>query len=558
MEWLRRNGVNILLVALGCLTTALLVSRIGPWVWRQPPVFLTITGGDPDGLRQHFAERIAEASRNHPWLRLSVTPTEGTEDAVERIEAGRLDLVLAQGGFRFDNFPDLRELAAGPIEPLHLLIKTEELEKKVRDNFAALEGKRIDLGPVGSGTAILAREVIRFEELKDFQPEEDTVARIFSLTKEQAPDAIFIVSPLPSPITRTLVERWDYRLTPLPYSQAFALSAEGEEAQAAPPSDPSSRTLIVDKRRIIPAIIPAYCYRRSPDVPEADMPTLGTRMLLIGHRNLAPDVVDELLTLITNSHALDLTEPDSPELAVHPEARTFFDRRKPVLTANVLDLLDKVFSILVAAITLAGTIGFPLITAYRVLKRRKAERFENYIARVAKVERKALEIEASPGQDIDRLRGLQNELSTLKADAVEKFAEGAMADQELMMGFLAQVNDARDNLTRLILHQREMAADRQLHEALRPEAPPLLEQLLRLSQLGIRAADLAAHPNRDAWDRISEELSELERGAWEQVRPDVPEDRTLACELLRGANSVRVLLALAAPQDRGLPHERGA
>lgn len=558
MGWLRRNGVNILLVLLGCLATSLLAARLGPWVWRRSPVFLTITGGDPEGLRQRFAERIAAASRNHPWLRLTAVPTEGTEDAVERIQAGKLDLVLGQGGFRFHNFPDLRELAAGPIEPLHLLVK-QDLEGPVRENFAALKGKRIDLGPAGSGTAILAREVIKFEELSDFHAEEDTTSEALLPREGQEPDAIFIVSPLPSPVAQSLVDRLDYRLIPLPYSRAFALSAEAEEAQPPPPPDDSApRTLVVDKRRIIPTTIPAYCYRRSPDVPKADLPTLGTRMLLIGHEGLENDVVDELLGLIDAAHILDLAEPDSPELSVHPEARDFFDRRKPILTANVLDLLDKVFSILVATITLAGTIGFPLITAYRVIKRRKAERFEDYIARVAKVERKALEAETSSGQEIDRLRGLQRELSALKADAVEKFAEGAIADQELMMGFLAQVNDARDNLTRLILHQREMAADRKLHEALRPEATPLLDRLLRLSQLGIRAAALASRPDPAAWESISAELSGLEKETWEQVRPDVPEDRTLACELLRGANSVRVLLALVAPQDRGLPHERSA
>ena len=57
--------------------------------------------------------------------------------------------------------------------------------------------------------------------------------------------------------------------------------------------------------------------------------------------------------------------------------------------------------------------------------------------------------------DLATLIRLQRELASLKSDAVSKFAAGELEGGGLIQGFLALVNDARNQLTRLILHQRE-------------------------------------------------------------------------------------------------------
>ena len=64
----------------------------------------------------------------------------------------------------------------------------------------------------------------------------------------------------PSELVRRLVVRFDYRLVPLPFGDAFRLTALH---RAAPPG--SGET--IRKEHIVDATIPAYAYEVSPIVP---------------------------------------------------------------------------------------------------------------------------------------------------------------------------------------------------------------------------------------------------------------------------------------------------
>ena len=75
--------------------------------------------------------------------------------------------------------------------------------------------------------------------------------------------------------------------------------------------------------------------------------------------------------------------------------------------------------------------------------------------RVIAIENEATQNELAAQLDLATLIRLQRELSALKADAVSRFAAGKLEGEGLIHGFLALVNDARNQLTRLILHQRE-------------------------------------------------------------------------------------------------------
>ena len=55
---------------------------------------------------------------------------------------------------------------------------------------------------------------------------------------------------------------------------------------------------------------------------------------------------------------------------------------------------------------------------------------------------------------------LQDELTQIKREALERFAAGELEGEELMSGFLVHASDARDFLIRLILHERENLEDR--------------------------------------------------------------------------------------------------
>jgi hypothetical protein len=74
---------------------------------------------------------------------------------------------------------------------------------------------------------------------------------------------------------------------------------------------------------------------------------------------------------------------------------------------------------------------------------------------VNRVEQRALELEREARLELGELLRLQQDLSRLKTETLDKFAEGDLEGKELVAGFLAVVNDARNYLTRLTLHERD-------------------------------------------------------------------------------------------------------
>ena len=87
--------------------------------------------------------------------------------------------------------------------------------------------------------------------------------------------------------------------------------------------------------------------------------------------------------------------------------------------------------------------------------RRRDRGFESYILPVNAIERRAMALERGASLDLGALLVLQEDLSRLKEEALRKFAEGELEGETLMSGFLTHVDNTRDYLPRMILHERE-------------------------------------------------------------------------------------------------------
>src|SRR5262249_5667931 len=151
------------------------------------------------------------------------------EQALDWVNERQVDLALVQGGLSSAGRANVRQVATLQIEPMHLMVK-KELVADVSPRLAALRGKTADLQQVGSGTHSLATAILQFVGL---QPADGDLARGYiPLSLDRArlfletdtshlPDAIFLVSTLPSSETRYLVTKHGYRLVPLPFAEAL-------------------------------------------------------------------------------------------------------------------------------------------------------------------------------------------------------------------------------------------------------------------------------------------------------------------------------------------------
>ncbi len=468
--WKAARDGGLALAGIGAIALAVFT-----WVHepKDRPVRLRMTAGRAAGERHRIAEILArEASRRA--ITIGLVETAGSEEALGELAAGRLDVALVQGGLDLADRPDLRQVATLHVEPLHLLVK-EELLAEVSAHLSALRGKVVGLGERGSGTHRLATEVMAFAGLRPGTTETpgDFIASTASyadLRREadrgKLPDAVFMVSTLPSPIARGLVTRHRYRLVALPFFEAFNLGALDQDPN--PPRPAGEPTARIERRHVYSAQIPAFTYGIEPAVPERPVETIGTRLLILARDDVPVRTIYRLLDVVFGppfSRALqpplDPRQLDlPPELPWHEGTIAYLRRNAPMIAGDVVDLFEKELSIIGGVLTGLFFLGQWVRRRYR---RRRDLSFESYIRSVTSVEQRAMVLERAPTLDLGALLNLQDELSRLKREALERFADGTLEGEELMSGFLTHVSDTRDYLTRMILHEREVLEKQARH-----------------------------------------------------------------------------------------------
>jgi uncharacterized protein len=164
---------HLRLVASGLLSIA--ISGVGCARTDEPIVAssasarqtLRLTTGSPGAGFHPLGEALGHAYRTaFPLLNLEVIESPGSVHNVEAIERGEADIGFAfadvayvgfVGGLSGASFSRLRGMAVLQLNPLHLVVRADS---PIRD-VAALRGRRVGVGPPGSGTALTAGLVLR-------------------------------------------------------------------------------------------------------------------------------------------------------------------------------------------------------------------------------------------------------------------------------------------------------------------------------------------------------------------------------------------------------------
>jgi TRAP-type uncharacterized transport system substrate-binding protein len=438
---------------------------------------LAITAGSASGQRHHIAEVLQTEARSR-GIDLRIEPTRGSEEMLDRVNDNQIPLALVQGGLDQGARPNIRQVAALHVEPLHLLVK-DQCFTEVSKDLASLKGKAVNLSEEGSGTHTLALEIMRFIGLKpgldlgtgDFKATTLSYSQLMAAGNlAQLPDAVFMVSSLPSPVAMHLVAKRHYRLVPLPFAEAFAI-----EGLARNPGDRpvGGATGGVEKGHIYDTTIPAFTYSRvEPKVPADPLHTVGTRLILVAHKDVKPEIIGNLVDAIFTTGFVQVGKPAlsprllelPPEFPLHAGTEQYLRRTKPLIAADLMAIGEKTARI--GAPTMVGLLSIWQWYRQRRLRQREAG-FKRYMVQVGQIEHRLLALESAATLDLATLLQLQQELSHLKKEVMDQFALGALEGKELLSGFLAVVNDTRNYLTRLILHERDNIKEQAQHEGLK-------------------------------------------------------------------------------------------
>ncbi len=415
---------------------------------------------DLDPNKAMLAQQMAAESRRHGLeIELSSRPV-GALEALDLIDRPNpIDLALVTAGIGLRDYHNVRLVTTMAATPMHVVVRPELAE----GGLSRLKGRRLNLGPTSMDTHAVARDLLSFAGFHapddgargDYEIDQNSPTelerRLAALTGldgaerqraiRELPDAVFLLSPMPSFLIKDLVTLAGYRLVSLPFAEAYCLDRISPTATG---------EVRVDRASFFGTEIPAYIYGIDPAVPPTPCRTVSSRLLLISYAPTSPEAVARLLETVYDGPVARLADPlplrgQVAAFAFHPGTELFMRRNEPFLTPELMTSLGKFAGGL-------GAFASGIVAFYGFLRLRQLRRFESYYHEIRRLELIARGHEADPDAPSDppALRGyLEDKLLDLKSQALKDFAEGGLKGDSLMSGIVALVNDTRSSLERL-------------------------------------------------------------------------------------------------------------
>jgi uncharacterized protein len=199
---LTKREMNVVLGIL-LLLAALLLWFLFAYFQPPPPKVVRIATGMPSGAYYRFAKAY-ESHFAKQGVKLEVIETAGSVDNLQRLNDPKrgVDLAFVQGGAGTpEQYPRIEALAAVAHEPIWVFYNRTAFNGEL-DKLALLRGKRVAVGPPGSGVRVAALELLKLNQLGDdkLTLTADAQASAMDLLREGKLDAVFLVAAIESPV----------------------------------------------------------------------------------------------------------------------------------------------------------------------------------------------------------------------------------------------------------------------------------------------------------------------------------------------------------------------
>lgn len=354
----------LLIVAPVVLLAATAVWIALQFVQPAPPKRLVMSTGGQGGAYHVIALRYADILKRH-GITLEARPSAGSIENVARLRdaSSGVAVALLQGGITNSReTPDIVSLGRLFPEPLWVFYRGEATV----DRLSQLAGKRIAIGPDGSGTrhlaaALLAPHGITAQSATlvplTGQPAADALAA-------GAVDAVFLALAPQAPVVQSLLRRPDVRLMNFAHAEALT-------------------RLFPYLQRIV---LPQGAIDLVANIPPADVALVAPVAALVAREGLHPALAGLLIDAAREVHAGgglfhrvgDFPKPLDPELEMAEDAERYY-RAGPSFLKRVLPfwLATFVERMSLIAVPLAGAL-FPLFKLGPLLYKWRIRRRLNF------------------------------------------------------------------------------------------------------------------------------------------------------------------------------------
>ncbi len=347
----------------------------------------------------HYRDALAREK-----IQTRIVETRGSVENLRLLAQGQVDVALVQGGLtNAETSPGLVALAGVSYEPVWVLVRADVQA----NSLAELRGRRIAIGPEGSGTRVLARQLLAANEIDGpsttFVDLTGPDARA-ALERGEIDAAVFVVAE-PSAGMIGLIGSGAVRLLPFPQAEAYAM-----------------RLPFLSVVRL-----PAGAVSLARNIPATDMQLMAPTAALVVREDIHPALVNLLLKIARDVHGgRHLFAPAGAfptkarlDLPLHEDAARYLDRGPSFLFRylpfGVAVWLERMMVLLIPLITILLPIFRFAPPAYRWQVQRKIYK---WYGRIRKLEVEAAEADAARRAAIvSELDAIHPELATLKVPA---------------------------------------------------------------------------------------------------------------------------------------------
>jgi hypothetical protein len=315
-----------------------------------PPSTVMMATGNKGTTFEYFGQRYRDIfARSH--VELKVLETDGAVDNIELLKDPNsgVQIALDFGGISDGKrAPELLSLGIVYTNPFWIFYSSDE----PLDRLSQLKGRRIAVGPVGSGTRFSAERILGRSGVDSMTATLlpfGGAAAVAALIESKA-DVVWTAGPPDAPTVNSLLRNPKVRLMSFPRADAFT-------------------RIFPDLVRLV---LPEGVIDLASNTPPNDVVLIGTTTKVLVRNDLHPQIVQLLLQTMVEAHGEagifqrvgEFPNAADPEFPVAPAASDFY-KSGPSLTQRYLPLWLSAHAQRAIAVLVAGlAIGIP---AFRFL-----------------------------------------------------------------------------------------------------------------------------------------------------------------------------------------------
>ena len=377
-----------------------------------PPGTVVIAGGQEDSTFHNHAKKYAELIARH-GIKVKILTTDGSEENLDLLqkENGKVDVGFVQAGLvSEDETQGIMSLGTMYVQPFMVFYRG----RGDVDHLSELKGRKIAIGPDGSGTNTLSLKLLKENRMTAadvtlLEIDGDDAVDAF---KQKKIDAIFTTSELIR--TETMRE---------------LMSLPGVHLMNFLQADGYLRHLPYLSR----LVAPKGSFDLGMDLPKQDIQLIGTPVELIARASLHPAISDLLLEAAHAVHGKpgmfrkpkEFPEATEHVIPVSEEARRYYTSGSPLqyrrLPFWLASLVDRILIVLVPSLIVLIPLSRAIPPLYRWRIRSKIYRSYGLLIKI--------EREMQRDQTPERLEDLQQRLLDVENSVDNLHLPIAFADQ---------------------------------------------------------------------------------------------------------------------------------